>query len=124
VDRDKMSRVFINLIDNALKFTPAGGQICVRGERLTDDCAWVRCAVLDTGPGVPSASQGAIFRRYARVEGREGRRPGTGLGLAFCQLVIQAHSGQIWAENRSEGGSAFYFTLPISGSPSHDAGMG
>jgi signal transduction histidine kinase len=112
-DRDRLGRVVMNLIDNALKFTPAGGQVWVHGQLHIADGTWVQCVVLDTGPGLPIAGQEGAIKRFADVEGRAGRRPGTGLGLGFCQFVVQAHGGELWAESRPEGGSAFGFALPV-----------
>jgi len=118
VDREKVGRVFMNLLDNALKFTPAGGRIWVRIENhapASDAPAMLQCAVADTGPGIPDDYREKIFDRFVQIQGRAGRRSGTGLGLAFCKLVIEAHGGKIWVENLPEGGSAFCFTLPIGG---------
>jgi len=117
LDREKIGRVLMNLIDNALKFTPDRGQIRVCAEVITlasTHRSMLRCGVLDTGPGIPEDQRDKIFDRFAQVKGRKGRRAGTGLGLAFCKLATEAHGGKIWTENRAEGGSAFYFTLPIA----------
>jgi NtrC-family two-component system sensor histidine kinase KinB len=120
IDREKVSRVFTNLIDNALKFTPAGSQVLVCGAyaengRLPEVAeVGIQCAVLDSGPGIPEEYQDKIFDRFSQIHGRQGRRAGTGLGLAFCKLAIEAHGGTIWVENRPEGGSKFSFTLPIN----------
>jgi signal transduction histidine kinase len=124
VDRDKVSRIFTNLIDNALKFTPPGGRIWVRGGLASSSLApdgadMMLCEVADTGPGIPDDYRDRVFERFVQVQGRLGRRQGTGLGLAFCKLVVEAHGGKIWAENRREGGSTFYFTLPIGGGSPH-----
>jgi len=114
-DYDKISRVFTNLIDNALKFSPPGGQVVIRASYRANGHghAEVMCQVLDSGPGIPEEYRDRIFDRFVQVEGRRTRRPGTGLGLAFCKLAVEAHGGRIWAENRPEGGSAFCFTLPV-----------
>ncbi len=116
-DREKLSRVFTNLLDNALKFSPPGGQVTVRAQAQPngDSQAAVTCAVIDTGPGIPDEYLARVFDRFVQVEGRKGRRQGTGLGLAFCKMAVEAHGGRIWVENRSEGGSAFFFTLPVEG---------
>lgn len=116
VDEDKVERVFINLIDNALKFTPPGGQVSVQtlvGGQPEAGNGMVVCRVLDTGPGIPEAYREKIFDRFAQIPGRQGRRRGTGLGLAFCKLAVEAHGGRIWVENRPQGGSIFAFTLPM-----------
>jgi signal transduction histidine kinase len=118
-DRDHIRRVLINLLGNAIKFTPPGGRVAVcgalvnvaRGKRLL-------CSVLDTGPGIDEADRRLIFEPYARTLGNVGDNSGYGLGLAFCRLAVEAHGGQIWVENRPEGGSAFYFTLPVEATKS------
>ena len=114
IDRDKIGRVLTNLLDNALKFSPPGGQVIVRADYVNgQQPPEITCIVLDTGPGIPEDYRGRIFDRFVQVEGRQGRRTGTGLGLAFCKLTVEAHGGKIWADNRPEGGSAFAFTLPL-----------
>jgi PAS domain S-box-containing protein len=118
-DREKVGRVLTNLIDNALKFTPEGGQVRVRSELaadggLADGTPGLLCAVLDGGPGIPEDYREKVFDRFAQIRGRQGRRAGSGLGLAFCKMAVEAHGGRIWIENRPEGGSKFSFTLPVS----------
>ena len=118
-DREKVSRILINLIDNALKFSPSGGQVWVLAAeaapgQLADGSTGLLCAVLDAGPGIPDDYHDKIFDRFAQIRGRHGRRAGSGLGLAFCKMAIEAHGGKIWVENRPEGGSKFSFTLPAS----------
>lgn len=114
-DRDKLSRVFTNLVDNALKFSPAGGQVSVRAEVPTNGHTTPRiiCSVLDSGPGIPEEYRERVFDRFIQIEGQSGRRQGTGLGLTFCKMAVEAHGGNIWVERRPEGGSAFRFSLPF-----------
>jgi signal transduction histidine kinase len=115
MDGEKIERVITNLIDNALKFTPANGTVTLKAG-VADDAVTGHCLlveVIDTGPGIPPEYQARVFDRYVRVTGREGRRRGTGLGLAFCRLAVEAHKGRIWVESPPEGGSAFRFTLPL-----------
>lgn len=113
IDAEKVERVLTNLIDNALKFTPADGTVTLSAGLDGDDD--VRIEVSDTGPGIPAEYAERVFDRYVKVSGREGRRRGTGLGLAFCKLAVEAHGGRIWVENNPEGGSRFIFTLPLAG---------
>ncbi len=113
VDVDKLTRVLSNLIDNALKFTPTGGRITITAEPSDAEANTVRVGVLDTGPGIPDEYRSRVFDRFTQVAGRKGSRAGSGLGLSFCKLTVEAHGGTIWVENRPEGGSAFYFTLPL-----------
>ena len=114
VDEEKLGRVFTNLLDNALKFTPPGGQVVV--ECLANGYEVLTCKVSDSGPGIPEEYRDRVFDRFVQVPGRMGRRKGSGLGLAFVKLAVEAHGGQVWVENRPEGGSVFAFTLPMRGS--------
>ncbi len=108
-DRDWLLRVLVNLLDNALKFTPAGGQVWVEAE---EDAEQVRVAIVDTGPGIPPEERERIFEKFTQIKGRVGSRKGSGLGLAFCRQAIQAHGGRIWVEEGPGGvGSRFVFTL-------------
>lgn len=113
IDEDKINRVLVNLIDNALKFTPRGGQVTVSAERWAGSTGQplVRCFVRDTGPGIPPEYRTRIFDRFVQVANRAGRRRGTGIGLNFCQLAVEAHGGKIWVEDAPGGGSEFSFTL-------------
>lgn len=116
LDTEKMVRVLNNLVDNALKFTPSGGTITIAADHNVDGLApnEIRVGVLDTGPGIPDEYRGRVFDRFVQVSGRKGNRSGSGLGLSFCKLTVEAHGGRIWVDNRPEGGSAFYFTLPLN----------
>ena len=114
-DEEKIGRVLTNLVDNALKFTPARGKVTVMAERAPGEEGFIRCAVRDTGPGIPPEYRERIFDRFVQVQdARTGRRRGTGLGLTFCRLVVEAHGGRIWVESEEGQGSTFYFTLPVS----------
>jgi signal transduction histidine kinase len=111
-DADKLQRVVINLLDNAISYTPDGGSITLAAE-VTDH--EVRVHITDTGNGVPEAYRKLIFERFGRAPGAQGRKPGFGLGLYFCRQVLEAHGGRIWVEPRpGNTGSRFSFTLPRS----------
>jgi PAS domain S-box-containing protein len=110
-DRDKLIRVLTNLVDNAIKFSSQGGSITISAEPATNDQVAIK--VKDSGPGVPVDYQEKIFERFVQIPGRRGRRRGSGLGLAFCRLTVEAHGGRIWVESPPEGGSIFTFTLPV-----------
>ncbi|MDZ4763309.1 MAG: GAF domain-containing protein [Chloroflexota bacterium] len=120
IDADKVERLLLNLIDNALKFSPLDSTIIVRarmpgeGNSLDGSPGFARVEVIDSGPGIPNEEKPRLFDRFAQIKGRKGRRRGTGLGLAFCRLVSEAHGGRIWIEDNPDGGSVFVFTLPIS----------
>jgi len=109
-DPEIVGRVVANLIGNALKFTPANGEIKVAA-CLTADGAKV--SVQDTGPGIPEAYRERIFEKFGQVDGRaEGKRNSTGLGLTFCKLAVEAHGGRIGVDSEEGRGSVFWFTLP------------
>jgi PAS domain S-box-containing protein len=109
-DNEKIRRVLANLLDNALKYTPAGGRIELAIEAMEDK---VNITVADTGPGVSEEFREKIFKRFIQVPGVAGRRRGTGLGLAFSKMAILAHGGKIWMEENPGGGSAFRIHLPL-----------
>jgi PAS domain S-box-containing protein len=108
-DLNKITSVITNLLDNALKFTPPGGHITFTATANAD---FVELRVSDTGPGIPLEFREKIFDQFAQVPGQRGRRRGSGLGLTFCRLAIEAHGGRIWVEGPPSGGSVFVFTLP------------
>jgi len=108
-DFDQISRVITNVLDNAIKVTPQGGELKV-GAALEGD--FVRIAIQDTGPGIPRQHLPRLFERfYTGDEARTGRS--TGLGLAIAKHTVQMHGGQIWAESEEGQGASFYFTLPV-----------
>ncbi len=111
-DRDLLQRVLVNLLDNSLKFTPAGGRVWVEAGQQG---AGLSVAVVDTGPGIPLEERQRIFEKFTQVEGQVGRRRGSGLGLAFCRMAVEAHGGHIWVEEGPAGvGSRFVLTLPVA----------
>jgi signal transduction histidine kinase len=105
-----IERVLINLIDNALKFTPADGEVVISVE-ARNDSLWVR--VRDNGPGIPPQHQRRIFDKFARVREQTPAVGGIGLGLAFCRLAVEAHGGRILVESVPGQGSTFVFVLPF-----------
>jgi signal transduction histidine kinase len=117
IDEDLIGRVFSNLVDNALKFTPGGGWIEVRATLDMDpETPCVLCAVSDSGSGIAPNFQEAIFEKFRRGQAPlQGRRKGMGIGLYFCKLAVEAHGGRIWVESEKGQGTTFYFTLPIQG---------
>jgi len=121
IDAPKIERVLLNLVDNALKFTPIGGLVQVKAQATSDRAGFARIDVYDSGPGIPNNYKERIFDRFEQVDGSQGRRRGTGLGLTFCKLAVEAHGGHIWIEDNPGGGSVFAFTLPISALPNKTA---
>jgi len=115
VDEEKIGRVLTNLVDNAIKFTPPDGQVTIMAEPMPGEVGRIRCGVRDTGAGIPAEYRERIFERFAQGPGKgSNRRRGTGLGLTFCRLMVEAHGGRIWLESESGQGSTFYFTLPLA----------
>ncbi|NTU83532.1 MAG: sensor histidine kinase, partial [Chloroflexales bacterium] len=112
LDRDLMGRVLTNLVTNAIKFTPPQGEICVSA-RLMHGGHAVELSVSDTGQGIPPEAQAHIFERF--YQANEGdRRHGTGLGLYFCRLAIEAHGGSIAVKSVIGQGSTFTILIPIT----------
>jgi two-component system phosphate regulon sensor histidine kinase PhoR len=111
-DDDRLGQVLVNLLHNAVKFSPGGGAIVV-GVR-EDDCE-VRVWVRDPGIGVPKADLARIFERFYKVDRARVRgRGGTGLGLSIARHVVESHGGRIWAESEEGSGSTFIFTIPVA----------
>ncbi|MBN1979761.1 MAG: PAS domain-containing sensor histidine kinase [Anaerolineae bacterium] len=110
-----IGRVLQNLIGNAVKFTPPGGLLKVtvsqNDEEQEAGAPCLLVSVIDSGPGIPSELQAKLFQKF--ITGPREER-GSGLGLAFCRLAVEAHGGRIWAESSPEEGTAFHFTLPIA----------
>jgi signal transduction histidine kinase len=107
-DEAEIRRVIQNLIDNSLKFTPAGGTITVSLEQSPE---WVMIKVADTGKGILEENKPKLFQRFWQA-GSPGRYyASTGLGLYLCRRIVEAHNGRIWCESTFGKGSAFYFTL-------------
>ena len=112
----RIVQVLVNLISNAIKFTPVGGAITVRvnlsadrpgGERL------IEYSVTDTGPGIPKAEQKRIFEKFVQIAAGEMHVGGTGLGLAIAKALVHLHGGKLWVESEEGRGSTFRFTLPV-----------
>jgi signal transduction histidine kinase len=113
VDIDKVERLLMNLVDNALKYSPEDSTVHIKTRREPQS-NFVHIAVIDEGPGVPDEYKQRLFDRFVQVKGRETVRRGVGLGLTFCKLVTEAHGGAIWIEDNPSGvGSVFNCTLPI-----------
>ena len=114
-DRELIERVLQNLMGNAFKFTPAGGEISVQAVVEPELPDKLCVSVSDTGPGIPPEIRRNLFTKF--VAGQQTER-GSGLGLAFCRMVLEAHSERIWVAETSEQGTTFTFTLPLAGSAS------
>jgi two-component system phosphate regulon sensor histidine kinase PhoR len=110
-DRDRCPQVFLNLLDNAVKYTPDGGSIKVAAS-VKDK--FVQVDISDTGIGIPESDLPRIFERFYRVDkGRSRELGGTGLGLSIVKHIIHAHGGEVWAVSAAGQGSTFSFTIPL-----------
>ena len=110
-DRRRLTEVLQNLLDNAIQYTPAGGQIMVSAEKNDSE---VVITVSDTGIGIPQADQPRIFERFYRVDVARSREVGgTGLGLSIAKHLMEAHGGRLWVESEVGHGSQFHFSVPV-----------
>ncbi len=113
-DAEMIRRVFINLLENAIKYSKEGMLITVGAKRAGD---FVEMWVKDEARGIPKADQARIFEKFARVQvsaGASGSTKGLGLGLAYCKLAVEGHGGKIWVESEVGKGSRFAFTIPVA----------
>ncbi|MGB1253726.1 MAG: ATP-binding protein [Candidatus Promineifilaceae bacterium] len=114
-DEEILRRVLVNLLDNAMKFTPSGGRVQLSLTSLPPTStheAGVVAQIEDDGPGIPADQKTRIFDRFITFNRGGGQIRGTGLGLTFCKLAIEAHEGHIWVDDGVDGGSVFTFTVP------------
>jgi two-component system sensor histidine kinase KdpD len=107
-----IGQVFANLLENAIKYTPADTPIEINAASTSNA---VMIEVADHGAGLPAGTEQQIFNKFYRADPTAAH--GIGLGLTICRSIIEAHSGRIWAENRPEGGAVFRFTLPVDSTP-------
>lgn len=110
-DKDQIQRVIMNLLDNAIKFSPEGSKVMVR---LYDKPDYLACEVRDFGPGIPSGDLPFIFDPFykSKYMEKEKGQPGSGLGLAIVKNIVERHGGKVWVESESGKGTAFTFTIP------------
>src|SRR5262249_9025371 len=109
-DERKIKQVLLNLLSNALKFTPEGGRIDVRAAVADGP---VEVSVIDTGVGIAPEDQEGVFQEFKQVGTADKKVEGTGLGLALSRKFIELHGGRIWVESKLGQGSTFTFTLPV-----------
>mgnify|MGYP001795593230 CR=1 FL=1 len=109
-DINQVRRVIVNLLDNAVKYTPMGGKVMITALHRTS--LKVHSSIQDTGPGIPADKQVRIFEESFRLQ-RDQSQDGYGLGLALCLRIVRAHYGQIWVDSVPQQGSTFHFTLPV-----------
>ncbi|MEA3351543.1 MAG: GAF domain-containing protein [Chloroflexota bacterium] len=110
MDENMIQRVLINLLENAVKYTPPESPVIVGAAQIGQELNfWIE----DRGAGIPADKRSTIFDKYTRLHGEKGPR-GIGLGLAFCRLAVNGHGGRIWVDEGAEGGARFAFTLPVA----------
>jgi PAS domain S-box-containing protein len=111
-DRERMVQAFVNLLGNAIKFSPRGGRIEFAAERAGGTVLFL---VKDEGRGIPREKLETIFERFVQVDASDAReKGGTGLGLAICRSIVEQHGGRVWAESELGRGSTFYVQLPLA----------
>jgi NtrC-family two-component system sensor histidine kinase KinB len=110
VDKDMILRVLLNLLENAAKFTPAGGKVAVDA---SEEDGWIIVSIEDNGPGIPILDRERIFDKFTRLRGQH-KPGGLGIGLAFCKIAVEGHGGKIWVESQNNVGTTFFFTLPVA----------
>ena len=113
VDDVLLEQVFVNLLENAARHTPAGTPVEIAA--AARDTHEVEVAVADRGPGIPAGEEERVFEKFHRAGSTLGS--GVGLGLTICRGIVTAHGGRMWAEGRAGGGAVFRFTIPIVGTP-------
>jgi len=111
-DKNIVQRIIQNLVGNALKFIPEDAEVKITLSTCTEEA---RVSVADNGPGIPKEFQQRIFEKFGQVDSKKNKKFGTGLGLAFCRLAVEAHGGKIGVESEVGHGSTFWFTLPMTG---------
>ena len=112
-DEDRLGQVFVNLVHNAVKFSPDGGDVSVQ---VRPDGGEVVVSVIDHGIGIPKRDQPRIFERFYKVDRARVRGGGTGLGLSIARHVVERHGGRIWLESEEGRGSTFSFAIPVTAS--------
>ncbi len=109
-DKDRLRQVVLNLLNNAFKFTPAGGSITVKARK---NGTYLVVEVMDTGRGISQEEQEKLFEPYQQLERERARLAGLGLGLSLSKKLVELHGGQIWVQSEKDKGSTFGFSLPL-----------
>ena len=110
-DQRRMRQVLLNLLENALKFTPDRGSVGLKMQHRTDQ--WVQVSICDSGPGIPSDEHERIFLDRVRLPQTSGTTSGFGVGLSVCRRITAVHGGRIWVESQLGKGACFHFTVPV-----------
>lgn len=115
IDRNHVERIFINLVGNALKFTPAKGTITIAAQPPSGDSDMITFSIADTGIGIPEIDLEKLFEEFYRVDNEINQSvKGTGLGLSLVKQITEAHGGRVWVTSKVGSGTTFFFTLPTS----------
>ena len=110
-DQRRMRQVLLNLLENALKYTPEGGELSLTLLHRTNQ--WVQVSVCDSGPGIPATEQQRIFLDRVRLPQTSGTTAGFGVGLSVCRRIAEVHGGRIWVVSEPGEGACFHFTVPV-----------
>ena len=110
-DQRRMRQVLLNLLENALKFTPDQGRVSLTILHRTDQ--WVQVSICDSGPGIPSDEHERIFLDRVRLPQTSGTTSGFGVGLSVCRRIVEVHGGRIWVDSEVGKGACFHFTVPV-----------
>ncbi|MCP9809370.1 histidine kinase [Cyanobium sp. HWJ4-Hawea] len=110
-DQRRLRQVLLNLLENALKFTPEGGQVKLTMLHRTDQ--WVQVGICDTGPGIPKNEHDRIFLDRVRLPQTSSTTSGFGVGLSVCRRIAKVHGGRIWVDSEMGKGACFHFTVPV-----------
>jgi signal transduction histidine kinase len=112
-DRDKLTDMFTNIIDNSIKFTPKGGSITIFANK---EDGYIHINVKDTGIGIPKGMIDNLFQRFYQIDSSQKRKyGGTGLGLYIAKTIVEAHDGEIWVESEGKGkGTEVHIKLPVA----------
>jgi len=122
-DEDKIDQILTNLVNNAIKYSPKGGNVTVGGKMMSPDL--IQLGVSDEGMGIPKEQLGKMFQRFHRVDNRDTREiGGTGIGLFLVKNLVETHHGKIWIESEVGKGTTFFFTLPITQPEEDEGGSG
>jgi PAS domain S-box-containing protein len=109
-DPDRLERILLNLLGNALKFSPPESKVIIQARKVDGE---ITISVTDQGKGIPPEDCSRLFKRFSQIKGAQ-PSSGVGLGLYICRLLVEAHGGRIWVESTLGQGSTFHFTLPIA----------
>ena len=110
LDRKRLRQVIANLLSNAIRHTPADGDVYIRARRINGE---IEISVADTGPGIKAEDLPHLFERFYRADPARGRSAGSGLGLAIVKQWVEAHNGTIEAKDHKSGGARFVIRLPL-----------